>query len=247
MSSVGDKYQQLQSSINSLNEYSKPTFILGRECSFDEGGIASKSTYNPVWQYNLLKTNRYCIDFFVLVNTRQELNFICNIDVYQGKNATNTHIVKEVWSLPTTQKAVINAVVLLGISTDPDGMHELYMDNCYVAPELFGLLREKYQILACGIIWSNSKGWNSTILNHSKTAPRGSLLVKYDPVNPILFGQWNDNKVEPFISTLGISGTVNVSRRVGAQTIDLPVEVSLKRYTTENFMGCVDNIEKDKK
>ncbi len=49
------------------------------------------------------------------------------------------------------------------------------------------------------------------------------------------------------MSTLGISGTVNVSRRVGAQTIDLLVKVSLKRHTTENFMGCVDNIEKDKK
>jgi hypothetical protein len=49
------------------------------------------------------------------------------------------------------------------------------------------------------------------------------------------------------MSTLGISGTVNVSRRNGAQTIDLLVEVSLKRYTTDNFMGCVDNIDKDKK
>jgi len=45
VSSVGDKCHQLQPSINSLNEYSKPTFILGYECSFDEGGIASKLTY----------------------------------------------------------------------------------------------------------------------------------------------------------------------------------------------------------
>ncbi len=122
VSVVGDKCHQLRSSIKSLNEYAKRTFILGRECSFDEGGIASKSRYNPVRQYNSSKPDKYQIDFFVLVNTSRGINFIYHIDVYQGKNATNPHIAKEAWSLPTTQKAVINAVVSSGISTDPDGM-----------------------------------------------------------------------------------------------------------------------------
>jgi hypothetical protein len=84
-------------------------------------------------------------------------------------------------------------------------------------------------------------------MNLSKKTERGSSLVKYDPVNRILFGQWNDNKVVSFISTLGISGSVNVTRRVGAQTVNLPIEVSLKRYTADNFMGGVDNVDKDKK
>jgi hypothetical protein len=127
-----------------------------------------------------------------------------------------------------TQKAVVNAIVLSGISTDPDGMREIYMDNRYSAPELFVMLREKYQILACGTIQSNRKGWDGTIMNLSKNDERGSSLVKYDPVNCVLFGQWHDNKVVLFISTLGISGSVTVSRRVGPQKVDLPIEIALK-------------------
>jgi hypothetical protein len=178
ISTVGDKCHQLRSSINSLNEHAKHTFVLGRECSFDERGIASKSRFNPVRQYNSSKPDKYRIDFFVLVNTSQGLNFIYHIDVYQGKNATNAHIDEEAWTLPTTQKAVVNAIVSSGISTDPDGMHELYMDNRYTAPELFILLQEKYQILACGTIRSNCKGWNCKIMNLSKKSSKGVFASK---------------------------------------------------------------------
>jgi len=84
-------------------------------------------------------------------------------------------------------------------------------------------------------------------MNLSKTTPRGTSLVKYDPVNCIQFGQWNDNKVVSFISSLGVSGSVTVSRRVGAQTINLPIKESLKRYTSDNFVGGVDIVDKGKK
>ena len=172
-------------------------------------------------------------------------NFIYHLDVYQGKNATNAHIVEVVWTFPTTQKAVVNVVVSSGISTDPDGMHNIYIDNCYSAPELFVMLQEKYQILACGTIRSNCKGWDGTIMNLSKNAERGLSLEKYDPVNHVLCGQWNDNQVVSFISTLGISGSVTVWRRVGPQKVDLPIEIALKRYTNDNFMGGIDNVDKD--
>ena len=85
--------------------------------------------------------------------------------------------------------------------------------------------------MACRTIRSNRKGWDGTIMNLSKRAERGSSLVKYDPVNRVLFGQWNDNKVVSFSSTLGISGSVTVSRRVGPTTVDLPIEIALKLYT----------------
>ncbi len=246
-SSVGDKCHQLRASLVSLNEHAKRTFILGREASFDEGGIPNKSRYNPVRQYNASKPDKYRIDFFVLVNASKGKNFIFHLDVYQGKNATNAHITQEAWHLPTTQKAVVNAVISSGINNDPDGMRELYMDNRYTAPELFVLLREKYQVLACGTIRSNRKGWDSNIMNLKKSSPRGTSLVKYDPTNKILFGQWNDNKVVSFISTLGISGSVTVKRRVGKDFVEFQVEEALKRYTRDNYMGGVDNMDKDKK
>ena len=49
-------------------------------------------------------------------------------------------------------------------------------------------------------------------MNLKKSSPRGTSLVKYDPTNKILFGQWNDNKVVSFISALGILGSVTVRR-----------------------------------
>ena len=72
-------------------------------------------------------------------------------------------------------------------------------------------------------------------------------MVKCDTMNRILFGRWNDNKVVSFISSLGISGTVTVTRRFGANKIDLSIEEALKRYTNDNFMGGIDNVDKDKK
>ncbi len=106
-------------------------------------------------QYNSSKPDKYRIDFFVHVNATDGKNFIYHLDVYQGKNTNNAHIVEEAWSLPTTQKAVVNVIVKSGISNDPFGKRELYMDNRYTAPELFVLLREKYQILCCGTIRNN--------------------------------------------------------------------------------------------
>ena len=71
--------------------------------------------------------------------------------------------------------------------------------------------------------------------------------MKYVPVNLVLFGQWNDNKVVSFILTLCISGSVTVSRRVGAQTVELPIKIVLKQYSIYNFMGGVNNVDKVKK
>ena len=77
------------------------------------------------------------------MNASNGKNFIYHIDVYQWKNATNAHIVEEAWLLPTTQKAVVNAVISSGIDNDPEGMREIYMDNRYTSPDLFVLLQEK--------------------------------------------------------------------------------------------------------
>lgn len=93
----------------------------------------------------------------MLANRTKGYNNIYFIDVYQGKKATNAHIVEEAWNLPTTQKAVVNAIVTSGHATNPNGMREIYMDNHYSSPKLFVFLYENYQILACGTIRLNCK------------------------------------------------------------------------------------------
>ena len=145
------------------------------------------------------------------------------------------------------QKAVVNAIVLSGIANEPNAMREIYMDNRYSVPTLFVLLQEKYNIVACGTVRSNHTGWNPQILNLPKLSQRGTSLVKFDPVIRVLFGQWNDNKVISFISTLGVFGMSTVQRRVGSQKMDFQIPEALKKYSSDNFMGGVDNMDKDKK
>jgi hypothetical protein len=84
----------------------------------------------------------------------------------------------------------------------------------------------------------------ATILS---VAVHGTSFEKYDPVNKILFGQLNDNKVVFYISSLGMSGKVSMKRRIGANKVDFQIKEALKRYTCDNFMGGVNNIDKDKK
>ncbi len=86
-------------------------FIPGNEMFFDKGGIASKSNYNSVRQYNYSKPDKYRIDFLSLGNMSGRHNFIYHIDVYQGKNNQNIGIAKDLWNLQMTQKAVVNVTV----------------------------------------------------------------------------------------------------------------------------------------
>jgi hypothetical protein len=226
---ISDKCHQLRTAINYLNDYAKKAFIPGCYLSFDEGGIANKSKYNPVRQYNASKPDKYRIDFFVLANATSGNNFVYHLDVYQGKNQTNAFIAEEAWKLPTTQKAVVNAIISSGLSNDPNGFWELYMYNRYSSPTRFVLLREKYSILACDTIRSNRKEWDSNIMTLKKSSPRGTSLVKYDKTNQVLFGQLNDNKVISFISTLCIFGITTLQRRVGPEKKDFQIPTSLKK------------------
>ena len=149
-SAIGDKCHQLRFAINQLNYASRATFVPGPNLSFDEGGIASRSRMNPVRQYNKDKPNKFRVDFFVLANNTPEKYFIVDLDVYQGKNAENIGIAKEIEKLPTTQKAVVNAVINSKIANDPKGMRKIFMDNRYTAALLLVMLREKYGLLDAG-------------------------------------------------------------------------------------------------
>ena len=226
-SSIGDKCHQLRYALNCLNHASKSTFIAGRDMSFDEGGVASRSRMCPVRQYNKDKPDKFRVDFFVLANNAPGKYFICHADVYQGKNVENIDIPEEIRNLPTTQKAVVNAVIKADIGKDPDGIRCLYMDNRYTAAQLLILLREQYDILGCGTTRQNRIGWPKELMNMSKKAPRGTNKTLYDKTNNILVGQWKDNKVVCYTSTLSVSGLVPSTRRVGANKEEFEVEAAL--------------------
>lgn len=82
-------------------------------------------------------------------------------------------------------------------------------------------------------------------MNLSKSSPRGTPLL--DPVNKILFFQWNDNKVTFFASSLGVCGMATILHSAGVDKSKYPIAEALEHYATDSFMGGVDNMDKDKK
>ena len=66
-------------------------------------------------------------------------HFIYYIDVYQGENVSNVHVIEEARNVPTTQNVVMNVIACSDVNNS-DGMQEIYMDNDDFAPELFVML-----------------------------------------------------------------------------------------------------------
>ena len=101
-STIGDKCHQIRHALNTLNTASLKTFTPGINLSFDEDGVASRSRFNPVRQYNKDKPQKFRVDFFVLCNNSPQCYFIIHCDVYKGKNEANIGIPAEIHNLPTT-------------------------------------------------------------------------------------------------------------------------------------------------
>ena len=133
-----DKVHKLWYALNCLNSSSKRTFVPGIDLSFGEGGIASLSKYNPVRQYNKDKPDK-----------RQY--FILYVDICHGKNASDIDIPSSICHLPTTLKAVVNAVIKSNLSMDPDGMKCIFMDNRYQCAELAIMLHDLHQFFHVGL------------------------------------------------------------------------------------------------
>ncbi len=80
--------------------------------SFDEGGFGCRSRLCPLRVYNQSKSDKFCVELFALTNASMNEhtnqltynNFMCHLDVYQGKNAAEIGVLEEAKGLPTTQK-----------------------------------------------------------------------------------------------------------------------------------------------
>lgn len=157
----GDKAYQLRHAINTLNEAARRTFFVGKDLTFDEGGVSSRSRMNPIRQYNGQKPDKFRIDFFLMCDS---YNYIVHhIDVYQGKNAPNIGIHQEIKDCKTTMKVVLNAVLACNLDHSTEGARHITLDNRYQSPELCYILRERYGILSTGTCRANRVGWNKML------------------------------------------------------------------------------------
>jgi hypothetical protein len=139
-----DKCYMIRGALNELNSASHSNFVPEANLSFDEGGIACRSRYCPVRQYNKDKPDKFRVDFFILAGARSYI--IYHIDVYQGRNASNIGIEPYAINLPTTMKAFVNAVARSDISNGSNatnGYRIISLDNRYQCPQLALLMRER--------------------------------------------------------------------------------------------------------
>jgi len=141
---VQDKCYQLRAAMNELNACSLANFVPEANLAFDEGGVACRSRYCPVRQYNKDKPDKFRVDFFMLAGSTTRI--IYHIDFYQGRNDSNVGILEEYHDTPTTMKAVLNAVALSGLdegTSNTNGYRVLSLDNRYQCPQLAFLLKSK--------------------------------------------------------------------------------------------------------
>ena len=210
----------------------KKIFHLGPNASFDEGGIPMRSRFCPVRQYNKDKPAKYRVDFFILADSRDY--FIYDLDVYQGKNKANFDIRPSVRHLPTTQKAVANAILKSQIANDLDGCWYLFMDNRYTAPQLLALMLTNYNIRAVGNCKANRKGFESDALQLPKDVARGDFKQLHDKRLGMVITRWKDSKKLQKVSTVMKHGTQVVQRRNRENIIDMTCPAVLQVWLVDN-------------
>ena len=223
-----DKCHQLRYFIRMFNYMARDVFHLGPDVSFDEGGVAMRSRYCPVRQYNKDKPEKFRVDFFIMADATHY--FIYHLDVYQGKNKANIDISPTLHKLPTTQKAVANAIVKSQISNDKDGSRHIYMDNRYAAPQLFAIMVTNYNVRGVGTCKANRLGYDSEKLQLPNPCDRGTFIRKVDKRLGMVITRWKDSKTLQTVSTVMKGGIGEVSRRTGAKIITVPCPNDIIMY-----------------
>ena len=130
--------------MNELNVASLRNYVPEPCLAFDEGGSSCRSSCKaPIRQYNKDKPDKYRVDFFILAGSKSRIVYDM-MDVYPGRNDCNVGIAEEFKNLPTTMKAVLNAVMHLEISNGSNdvngGFRVVAMDNRYQCAHLAYLL-----------------------------------------------------------------------------------------------------------
>lgn len=79
-------------------------------------------------------------------------------------------------TLPTTQKAVANAIIKSGINNDIDGCRHIFMDNRYAAPQLFALMLKEWNTRGVRTYQTNRKVFSASMLTIPNSSDRESFF-----------------------------------------------------------------------
>lgn len=141
----------------------------------------------------------------------------------------------------------LNSLVLSEQANHPNVMRELYMDNRYSVPHFFAYFgRSTKSCLQYCYKKTQSMGCHS--YESDKINKKGLIhFIIFDPINRVLFGQWNENKVVSYNFSLGKFQMSFIKWCKGANFVEFLIDSTLKQYASNNFMGGVDDMDKDNK
>ena len=162
----------------------------------------------------------------------------CVITCYLGQNKANIDIDDSLKCLPTTQKAVANAIVQSGIANDINGCRYLYMDNRYACPQLLALLLTNYNVRGVGTCRAGRKGFPKNELTLDDKSDRGTFVRLVDKRLGMVATRWKDSKTLQVVSTVMKKGIDEVQRRTGSKLINVKCPNDIIMY--QKNMGGVD-------
>ena len=160
-----------------------------------------------------------------------------HLGVYQGKNRANIDIHPSVQALPTTQKAVANAILKADIDNDNHGCRFLFMDNRYAAPQLFAMMQTNWNIRGVGTCKANRKGFDSEGLRLDKPK-RGDYIRLVDNRLGMVITRWKDSKILQTVSTIMEKGESIVYRQNGKDRLNVTCPNDIVQY--QKYMDAVD-------
>lgn len=223
-----DKIYRVREFLNVILRNAHRLYRLDREITIDETMVPHKGRLS-FKQYIKNKPTRWGIKLWVLCEAKT--GYVYNFDVYLGKEEGNV------------EHNLARRVVRKLVSPIEKKCHHLYMDNFYCDPHLFLELETK-EILACGTIRANRKGFAKDIVltrAMERRMNRGDYIWRSH--GRLVVMAWFDKRAVYLISTIHhpeSTGEQAVVQRCGAEGAREPVPCPPAESAYQEYMGGVD-------
>jgi hypothetical protein len=223
-----DKFYKIRMFFECMNKTFDAAYELGRDCSFDEGTIASRSRFMPAKQFNPNKPKKWGVKLFMLCCSRT--GFCTRFEPYMGKIGNKSDNVAGPDSL---YRNVLHLAHTGRI---------IYCDRYYSSVTLFYNLLS-IGLYACGTVQTRRIGFSKEIqICKNEQVQRGTMRLAHSKHGNHVVDQisWKDSKPVNMIST-GIGVThVTVQRREKGKKEKTPVLAAEPLLRYQKNMGGVD-------
>ncbi|ETP03815.1 hypothetical protein F441_19293 [Phytophthora nicotianae CJ01A1] len=209
---------------DTINATFKLEMTVGQRIPFDEGMIPMRSKYNPMRQYLRGKPHPWGTKCFLTCDA--DSGYCYRAEIYQGKLNSDSA------DLNQGPNAVIRNVeeVLEGLPRKS----LIITDRFYSSVLLSSILLQR-GVYHVGTIQTNRRGYYKDTqykqAKRPKTMARGVYRIAQSKTEPNLIAvSWMDNRPVHFIATGRSTRPTTLSRRAGAEVIDVPALHLVKDY-----------------